>query len=344
MSHVSLFEQQWWYDAATNGDWQLAGYTDGNTLRARLVYVRYRRKGVTTIGMPVLARVTQPVIALIGNPPKDGLSLQIKALRGLTGCLPRHDQISYSLPPESDLELAYCLAGYTVTASYTFRSDPDGRHDPWTEMDRKVRHNIKTGLRRLAVEVHDDVVRYLRLSNRFISGRAFAAAHDDEMVWRVWKACYARGQASALSCVDASGQDLASVILLWDDRHLYYWLNCRNPDCHDNTANSVLVWHAIQLAARARLVFDMDGYASTSAGIFKSRFGLIPHRRFDVSMIGSGARLRTALSSHFAEVVGPRFKRRLLSARNVVFPTAAPATVARDARSGGRDVPREADE
>jgi hypothetical protein len=64
----------------------------------------------------------------------------------------------------------------------------------------------------------------------------------------------------------------------------------------------------------------MDGYATANAGLFLSRFGLLPHRRFDVSMIRSAARLKTAFSSHLVEMVGPKLRKQLLTARNAIRP------------------------
>jgi hypothetical protein len=244
----------------------------------------------------------------------------VQALKGLTESLPDFDRFEYTLPPESDLDLAYCLAGYSVSATYTFRTDPSGCHDPWTSMDQKVRYNIKSGSKRLAVEQHDDVLRYIRLSNQFVKDRAFADTLDYEAIQRIWEACHARKQAAILSCVDRARQDIASAILIWDDRHLYYWLNCRSPESNDYTANSVLIWNAIEFARATGRVFDMDGYATPSAGIFLSRFGLLPQRRFNISMTSSAARLKAAVSSRLAELVGSNLRRQLLTVRNAVYP------------------------
>ena len=172
-------------------------------------------------------------------------------------------------------------------------------------MERKVRYKIKAGSKRVGIEVHNDILRYIRLSSQFIGKRAFTDITDYDAVLRIWEACHARKRASIFSCVDGSGHDLASAILIWDDRHLYYWLSCRDPEVNDSAANSILIWNAIEFSQKAGLIFDMDGYATPDAGVFLSRFGLLPHRRFDISMINSAARLRAAFSSHVVGMVGP---------------------------------------
>ena len=317
--YVSIFEQEWWYQAATDGKWQQVEYSDGRNLTARLVFAAHKRRGLTVIGMPTLARVMQPVIQFGPNPPKDKLTRSVNALTELAESLPKYDVFNYTLPPESELELAYCLAGYTVTANYTFQTDPDVNHDPWAEMDKTVRYNIKAGSKRMEVEVHNDILRYVRLSQRFISNKAFRNSVDYDAVLRIWDACHARKQASILSCVDAGRRDLASAIIIWDDRHVYFWLACRDPRSNDPFANSVLIWYAIEFASKSGLIFDVDGYATTNAGIFLSRFGLSPRRRLNVCMTNSTARLKAAFASHLVEMVGPAIRTRMLGLRNYIY-------------------------
>jgi len=320
LSRAPIFDQEWWYEAATAGKWQQVDYSIGQNIQSKLIFSTHRRRGITTIGMPRLARVMQPVIDLGFISRKDTLADTIKVLSGLLKALPRFDRFSYTLPPESRLDLAYSLAGYSVTANYTFRSDPSGSHDPWKAMDQKVRYNIKTGSKRMAVETHGDILRYVGMSRRFIKNRAFSNLIDYDAICRIWEACRHREQASILTCVDGSGQDIASAILIWDDVHLYYWLNCRDPESNDYAANSVLIWNAIEVARKAGLIFDMDGYANPTAGIFLSKFGLLPQRRFDISMTNSSARLRTAFSSHLVEMVGPKLRLNLLAFKNRINP------------------------
>lgn len=318
LEHKSIFEQQWWYHAATDGQWQSAEYSDGQSVRAKMVFVNRKRHGVRTISMPELARVMQPSLQISARKDGERLSQKIRALKGLSDALPNADRFTYMLPPDSDLDLAYSLCDYSAKANYTFRSDPEFKSDPWAEMDQKVRYNIRTGSKRMAVECHGDIDRYIRLAREFIGGRAIRSSVDYDAISRVWDACYARGQATIMSTVDGAGRELASAILIWDEQFLYYWLNCRNPKAGDYTANSVLIWNAIQFANTAGLTFDIDGYAKPHAGAFLSRFGLSPHRRFEIFRTSSAAQLKAASSSYLIDMMGPRIRQRLLNFKNVV--------------------------
>jgi hypothetical protein len=166
----------------------------------------------------------------------------------------------------------------------------------------------------------------IRLSRSFIGDRSFKDTVDYSAVRRIWEASLQRGQALILACVDKDGKDIASAVLLTDDRYLYYWLNSRNPESNEGAANSVLIWNAIEKARKSGLIFDMDGYAKANAGVFLSRFGLIPQRRSDVSMVTNTGMLRMAASSHVRNMVGPKLRQRLLSIRNSISGRTSPAS------------------
>ncbi|MCK0195796.1 GNAT family N-acetyltransferase [Ancylobacter sp. 6x-1] len=328
LSYSSVFDEPWWYEAATGGSWRKVEFDDGKVLAASLVYSTYREGGLRIVGMPHLARVMQPTIKFHSVEARRNLSHVIRALQGLSEQLPKFDRFSYTLAPDSDLDLAFNLAGFTVTTSFTFRTRQDPDYDPLREMDQKVRYNIKTGLKRMQVVEHTDVERYIRLSQSFIGDRAFKDNVDYGAIRRIMAAAVDRGQAIILACVDETGADMASAVLLTDSRYLYYWLNSRNPAANEGAANSVLIWKSIEKARALGLTFDMDGYAKANTGVFLSRFGLIPQRRSEISMVTNAATLRMAAASHVRSLVGPKLRQKLLSIRNTVSGRKSPMSQA----------------
>ena len=105
--HTTIFEEKWWYQAATDGKWQQIEYTDGRSSNATLIFAKRQVRGSTIIGMPAMARVMQPKISFESNRPKEYVSDSVNAIRGLSALLPKFDQFKYTLPPE--LEARYCV-------------------------------------------------------------------------------------------------------------------------------------------------------------------------------------------------------------------------------------------
>ena len=314
----SIFDQEWWCDAATNGNWYKVEYDDGKLLKASFVLTTYKDNGLKIVGMPAQARVMQRIIEFRPIDTKHQLSASIKALSAFGEQLPKFDQFRYTLSSESEIDLALCLAGYELGTSFTFRSTVCTNDDLWRKMDKRVRKNIRAGAKRMEVEINRDIERYIRLSRNFIGARSFKDINDYDAMRRIWEACGQRNQALIASCVGKDGKDIAGAFILRDEAHLYHWMGCRDLDSSDYTANSLLTWRCIELAQTKKLIFDMDGYANPNGGIFKSRFGLIPERRSVITRTTSRAALRYAISSQVRSIVGPTLRRGLLRMKNAV--------------------------
>ena len=337
----SIFDQEWWYDAATDKNWHKVEYDDGKLVKASLVFTTYKDNGLKIVGMPAQARVMQPIIEFRPVETKHQLSALIKALSALGEQLPKFDQFRYTLPPDSELDLAFCLAGYEVGTGFTFRSTVCTSDDPWQKMDKRVRKNIRAGAKRMEVEIHRDIERYIRLSRKFIGARSFKDINDYDAMRRIWEACDQRNQALIASCVGKDGKDIAGAFILRDEAHLYHWLGCRDPDSSDYTANSLLTWRCIELAQTENLIFDMDGYANTNGGIFKSRFGLIPERRSVITRTTSRAALRCAISSQIRCIVGPTLRKGLLTIKNAVAKPKEDASLPRPSSKEANEIRNE---
>ena len=320
-----IFEQPWWIDAATDGAFHHVSFSEGESVHAEIIVVSRRHRLMNHLSMPHLARVWTPKISFGTVQPKNPLSTQIRALNGLIERLPAHDYLSYTLPPESDLVLAHDLSGFQAAPAYTFRAPLD--RDIMAAMDQKIRYNVRSGAKKMRVIRHGDVGKYIDLSKKFIQSRAFNDNFDYDAVARIYEASAARDQALIISAVDGQNEDVASAVLLWDEATLYYWLNCRNLSLNDYTANSVLIWQAIQIAREKGLQFDIDGYGTPNAGVFLSRFGLLPVPRFCIRRQSTRYTVQEAAYRCVTTMVGSDVRGKLLAARNRLTRLATPFQV-----------------
>jgi len=318
MNYPTIFDYEWWIDAATAGNWSKAEFDDGKILTASLIYSCYRVHGINVVGMPHLARVMQPTIRFYSVEARRNLSHIVRGIQGVAEQFPSFGKFVYTLPPDSNLELAFQLAGYTVTTDFTFRSSLDPSYDPWITMDQKVRYNIKSAYKRLQVIEHHDIERYINLSKSFIHSRALNDPTNYGALRRILNVSIARCKATILSAVDTMGDDVASAAVLMDDKYLYYWMNCRSPASNDGSANSLLIWTAMQRAKAMGLIFDIDGYSKMNTGLFLSRFGLLASRRSTISQVSNVAALRIAAISQMKNLVGDKFKQRLMSVQRAL--------------------------
>lgn len=283
----NIFQEDWWCDASNPGEWHKIEIEDGGRKLAEFTFARKKKYGFYEVGMPYLSRAMDPVISIDAKKPTTRLDSNVRLIKKIADALPKYDHFWYTLPPESDNELAFNLAGFQTESQYTFRRYPDDPEDIWESMEQKTRNIVKKGLAEFELEIHGDLDRYIRVSRQFVARRSWFNKIDYDAVQRIWSAAYSRSQAAVLSVSTPNQRDCAVAIVVWDDQCLYYWLATRHPAAAGNSANSVLIWHAMELAKQKGLIFDLDGYASPSSGQFLSRFGLKPLRRAHVTSIST---------------------------------------------------------
>jgi hypothetical protein len=284
--HMSIFEQPWWLSAATDGKWEQAEVTwDNRRVGWMPYYVKTKLGRMTIITNPPYTRTITPRFYLPASKPYRSFENQVKVLKELTEQLPRHHRLELILEPHSEAVYPFVQLGYTVATTYTFRlptsADPN---EVWAGLDQKTRNLIKTAKSKLAADFHSDIHRFINLSQE---QHKHSDRNDYTALENLWAASSERKQSTILSIVDSHGTDVASSILVWDDKRLYYLASTRDTLKAGNNAISLLLWEAIMMANSLGLEFDSDSYGSVAAAKFLARFGLNPVIRNVVNKSGA---------------------------------------------------------
>jgi hypothetical protein len=276
---ATLFHEDWWLDAAAGANWDRVTVERDGVVVASMPFVLRSRFALRFLTMPPYTRTLGPLLTNIPTKPSRKLATEVELLQGLLAKAPRHDRFEMTLPPESDLTLAFVTCGYSVTNTFTFTWDgTPPANQLLQEMQPKTRRKILANAKRLHTERHTDIERYIRLSavehNRF-----FTNHNDFRAIRNIFQACVERNQAMVLSAVNEAGRDVAVSVLVWGCGVLYNLLAARHPKEAGPGANSFLLWEAMQIAHEKGLCFDSDGVYSPHATIFYSRFGLTAKSR-----------------------------------------------------------------
>jgi hypothetical protein len=144
----SIFEQHWWFDAAVPGNWDVCEVHRDNVVVGSLAYTSFRKLGFRHIQMPSMTRTLQPRIIAPGTKAVSRLQNQVSILTELVGRLPDFDRFEICLPPESELALPFTLAGFSNTATFTYRCVAEKGSDPWLAMEQKTRNTVATAKKR----------------------------------------------------------------------------------------------------------------------------------------------------------------------------------------------------
>lgn len=276
IASLSIFEQDWWLDAATAGRWTRAETRWDGHVVCSLPYTVRRHWGLTYIQLPPYTRTLAPRLAL---PPAGANRLRkncIRAIGETMAQLPRHDRFELTLPPGDRSTYSFVQLGYMSTATYTFRSAPGEEADAaMARMDHRTRHHVRAAARHLTINRDASFDTLIRLTKAQWHGRD---KHDYAALERLWAAVAARGQGCVLAACDDKMTVRATSALIWDDRFVYHWLSARDAVA-SHEATALIIWEAMRMAIGRGLIFDADGYDSWETARSISRFGLTPALR-----------------------------------------------------------------
>lgn len=273
----TIFHQDWMMEAGTKGNWAKVEIRQEGKVIASLPYVLTHRFGTKTVGMPYYAHVLGPVLQLPPSKPSRQLENATSLIGQLVALLPPHDRFNQILPPEDNCSVAFSLASFTVEANYTFRINPDQTPEKALQsMKGTQRRNIASTFDRLSIEQHRDLDKFVSIANEQVKDQVSRYRFD--LIEAIVTAAIARDQVMFISAYDQSGRNMATTILLYDTKVVYFWLTARLM-VPGNRAYARLIWEAYQFAHARGLTLDMDGYASQNGARYLADFGGEPISR-----------------------------------------------------------------
>jgi hypothetical protein len=323
-----LFDQPWWLDAVAPGAWDEVRIEEKGGTLARLPYLRTERLGLVSLVQPALTKTLGPWTRPSSGKRVRQLSTEMDLMGRLIAELPPYDRFHQQFSPLVTNWMPFMWAGFQATVAYTYRLE-DIR-DP-----EKVKADFHTSRRRAIskaedqVEIRDDlgIDLFVELNKKAFRRRGTEPPYSDDFVRRLHAACTARGQFHLLFAVDAQGRLRAAEFSAWHGDTTYGLMAAFDPELPDVGAPSLLVWHAIMVAAEHGSIMDFGG--STMPGIepFIRGFGGRPVPYLIVSRTNRKARAFSAGGEIAGGIAGRlgKVRRTVSGRRQTTSGRAAPA-------------------
>ena len=274
---ATLFDEDWWLDAAAPGAWDRVSVVWDGELVGQMAFHVQKRLGMTYLKMPHLTRTMSPRLFA---PPGKAVTKEInnQAIIGeLLRKLPRHDRFERALNPGCPSVPGFVHANLAVTHMFTFRSKAGEGPDEMLQLAHgEARRAINKSQRDCTAERSMDLDRFIRLHRQAYGKETLV---DYDVLRRLFEAASSHAQAEIVF-VKLNGQtDTAAMIVVWDKTTAYTWLLARDPNQNYVGATSLLTFEAMRTAHRLGRVLDLDGYVSPKVGAFLMKFGLAPVAR-----------------------------------------------------------------
>jgi Acetyltransferase (GNAT) domain len=293
---LSIFDEDWWLDAACPCAWDRAKVVWDGELVGEMAYHVRRRWGLTYLRMPHLTRTMSPRLYA---PPGKAVTRDINNATIVTELLkklPRHDRFERALNPRCPSLQGFVHAHLAVTHMFTFRSAVgDGPEMMLKQAHGEARRAINKAQRDCEVERSMDLDRFIRLHHQSYGDGTLV---DYPTLRRLVEAAGAKGQAEIVFVRLNGAADTAAMIVIWDKQVAYTWLLARDAKQNYVGATSLLTFEAMRTAHRLGCILDLDGYVNPKVGAFLMKFGLPPVARPYVNnstAIWKGLRATTTL-------------------------------------------------
>lgn len=283
----SIFHENWWMDAATDGNYETLEIRNGGNIVSDFHYCRKKHLGMRYIIPPPYTRTLGPRFFLPASKPfRRGQKIR-NIVAELIRKLPKYDHLKIRLDPSDDSAFAFSICGLQIRNEFTFRIAPDVTPGVVLEQcDQKTRNLIRSASQKLEVTQSADIEAFIRMS--LVDQSASENRHDFATMAKLFEACLRHDRACVISAYDEKKKQVSSSVLIWDEKNLYYWLSARDRNASIPGANMLLIWEALKLASAKALTFDFDSFASVGTAKMLASFGQPPVLRPHV--IGASVR------------------------------------------------------
>jgi len=295
----SVFSSSWWLDAVAGDSWQPnlleAG---GEVVAAWPTVVRTTRFGKLHVGAP-LTPFLGPLFA-----PSEGGELRrrandIKSIELLLGLLEPCAHVEARCHPAFDYWTPLSWHGFTQTTRYTWRLPELGDLEAvFARLRENIRREVRKARKSGVTVVPGSLEELEEVRDRTAerADRADVAAANLAALRSIEAAAAPRGARTILVARGADGSLHAAGYFVHDARYTYYLVGGSHEELRTSGGPSLLMWHAIELAAEQGRGFDFEGSMLRSVERFFRSFGGVPAPYSVVRRTSSaGLRMATAL-------------------------------------------------
>lgn len=275
----TIFHEEWWLNAATNGNYQVVESSDGGGVVGRMPFYMRRRMGMNWCVMPLLTYFLGPAIDVGQGTDRTHLSHQLEITRDLIQKLPPASFMQIKCHRDVNDVLAFQEQNFRTSVQFTHEIHPASEETLWNNLRRSRRKEIVKAQKNIAIDIMDDPAAFLQFYETNLKVKNIKAYVNITDCLKVMATAISKQRGQILGAKDKNGILNAAIFYVWDDTSVYGLLTTRLPTA-DNGTVSALVWQAILEASKRNLIFDFAGLATKGSIMFYAGFGCIIKPRY----------------------------------------------------------------
>ena len=270
----SVFEESWYLDAVAPGQWKELKVERDGVLIARWPIVISGKK----MKIPKFVQT----LGIWMNPDYvKTLEDEEKVYLQLIEQLPNGINIQWSLAPNNRFYLPFLWNGFNVSVGASYALEDLSDIDAILQnMSSSMRYEIRRSQKMLIVEESNDIDKLAEMLYNTYARQGRGYIVNSEILHRLYAAAKEHNACSMLAARDVEGRVHSMTMFVYDENRCYFLVSASDPILNaKSTANTLLVWEGIKIAAKHSKVFDFEGSSIRGIGTFLRRFGgkFTPH-------------------------------------------------------------------
>ncbi len=274
---ICIYDQPWWLDYVTGGNWDVFLYKKGSAILGTLPFFQKKRLGMYYITQPPLTQHNGIWI----NYPKDAkyqkrVQLLYDASKYFISELEKRDLICYqqAYSPEFTNWIPLYWAGYSQTVHYTYRI-------PVAESYEKIRENYSSSIKRQLkasseeAQIHefDDMELFYSIQNKTFEKQGLKNPYSLEWLIGLDEIVKQNQARKMYLATDAEGNVHCVQYIVYDTCWAYLLMSGADPKYKKSNYPNLLVDEAIRFASETNRGFDFEGSMLPGVEAYYRKFG-----------------------------------------------------------------------
>lgn len=288
----SVFEQQWYLDAATSETAQKVFYEKGGNRLACLSFVINKRLGKNILTIPPFMQTCGICYADPEWKTTKHLDSQKTAINAIIDQLPKKTSIDLYLDSHCQYVLPWIWRGFKATPYFTYRiEDLSDLSVCWQNLRSNIRNNARKAEKIVHIEADMPIDVLFDIQDKTFARQNRKNPFDKDGIRRIDAALREHDSCKLLCAVDSENRVHAAAYFMYNEHCCYYFYGGGDPELRSSEAASLLLWEGIRFASTVSKCFDFEGSMVEPIERFFRAFGGTPQVYYRVSRLYGRHRL-----------------------------------------------------
>lgn len=283
--YPTIFHEDWWLNAATNGEYRVAEVFKNGNVVGRLPYWPSRRFGLSWCKMP-------PITPFLGPAVDTGEIKSVARIetarreitRSLIQQLPSSHFLKVKCHRDVPDVIAFQEQKFRTGVQFSHEIHPTQEVELWNNLRGTRRQQISKARSELEVMPIFDHECFISFYEQNLRERKAVNAIDNSALHRIIHESITRQNGQILIAKDSRNLIQAAIFCVSDSKSTYYLMSSRSMGAPHGVI-SLLIWEAIKISSNKNIIFDFAGVGTKGSIIVYSDFGGVTVPRYTATKV-----------------------------------------------------------